>query len=343
MKFLFYFFLSLLPICAFASDNVVNVYAWSNEIPDKAVRQFEKETGIKVNLSTYANNEILYAKLRATKNAGYDVIDPSSYFLDRMRRQNMLEKLDKTKLPNLVNLDPAFLNSDYDPGEQYGVPHVLGITGIFVNSKYHDPKDIQKWSDLWDKRFYNQLMLLDDTREVFSIALLSLGYSANDRDPEHIKQAFLKLKELMNNVKVFSTETVTAIMIDDDATVGMAWNGDVNKAARENTNIKFVFPKDGFVIWVDNLAIPTNAPHRENAYKFINFMLRPDIGKEVAYSTNFSIANLAARKLLPLEIQNNPTIYPPKEVMARGQFQTDVGEDALALYEKYWEELKMSG
>jgi spermidine/putrescine transport system substrate-binding protein len=149
--------------------------------------------------------------------------------------------------------------------------------------------------------------LLDDTREVFSIGLLALGYSPNDRDPQHIKAAFLKLKSLMKNVKVFSTETIAAILIDEDATIGSVWNGDAFKAARENPDIKFIFPKDGFVIWVDNLAIPTNAPHQDNAYAFINFILRPEMGKEVALTSNFSTPNLAARQLLPPNIRN-PTI-----------------------------------
>lgn len=335
--------LFLLPLAVYANENVVNVYAWTGEVPDFVVRTFEKETGIKVNISTYENNEIMYAKIRATKNPGYDLVMPSSYFVDRMRRQNLLEKLDKTKLKNWQNLNSAFLNPAYDPDSQYSVPFIWGVTGIFVNKKYYDPKTIQKWTDLWDERFYDKMMLLDDTREVFSMGLLSLGYSANDKDPEHIKQAYLKLRQLMQNVKVFSTDTVVSIIIDEDATVGMAWNGDTFKASQDNKDVQFVFPKDGFVIWVDTFAIPTTAPHKDNAYKFIDFILRPDIAKEIAIYTSFPITNAAAQKLLPDAIRNNPTVYPSQEVLSHGQFQTDLGDDTLALYEKYWEELKMSG
>jgi len=335
--------LMLFPAGADAARKVVNVYAWTGEVPDFVVRLFEKQTGIKVNFSTYENNEIMYAKLRANKNAGYDVVMPSSYFVDRMSRLGMLQKLDKTKLPNWNNLNPNFTHPAYDPKAEYSVPFIWGITGIFVNNSYFNPESIRKWADLWDERFYNKLMLLDDTREVFSMALLTLGYSANDRDPEHIKAAYLKLKELMNNVKVFSTDTVVSIIIDEDATVGMAWNGDAFKASRENKHVNFIFPEDGFVIWVDNFSIPVNAPHKEEAYEFINFIMRADIAKEIALATSFPTANLAAQKLLPPEIRDNPAVYPPKEVLRRGQFQTDLGDDTLALYEKYWEELKMSG
>jgi spermidine/putrescine transport system substrate-binding protein len=332
-----------LPFSVHAATNVVNIYAWANEIPDFVVRLFERETHIKVNLSTYENNEIMYAKLRATKNAGYDIVMPSSYFVDRMQRQHMLQKLDITKLSHWKNLNPQFIHPTYDPQSEYSVPFIWGITGIFYNTNYFPAHDIKKWSDLWDKRFYNQLMLLNDTREVFSMALLTLGYSANDSNPEHIKAAYLKLKELMPNVKVFSTETVVSNIIDEDATVGMAWNGDAIKASQENKNVKFILPEDGFVIWVDNLSIPLNSPHKENAYAFINFLLREDIAKEIALYTGFPITNLTAQKALPEEIRNNPIIYPPKEILGRGQFQLDLSDETLALYEEYWEELKMGG
>jgi len=333
----------LLPIPTFAQPKIVNVYAWTGEIPDFVIKQFEKETGIHVNFSTYENNEIMYAKLRASKNAGYDIIMPSSYFVDRMHRQGMLANLDKSKLTNWKNLDSSFLNPPYDPQSKFCVPFIWGTTGIFVNRKFFPEKSIHNWSDLWDKKFNNQLMILNDTRESFAVALLTLGYSVNDRNPEHIKQAFLKLKALMPNVKVFSTETVVSIMIDEDATVGMAWNGDTYKAMQENNNLAYIYPNDGFVIWVDSFAIPKNAPHSDEAHAFINFMLRPDIAKSVSLYTNYPVTNHTARALLPAAMRDNPTVYPSKETLAHGQFELDVGDSTLALYEKYWEELKMGG
>ena len=338
---LFIFMMFSMP--AFSANNVVNVYAWTGEIPDFIVRQFENETHIKVNFSTFENNEIMFAKIRASKTAGYDVVTPSSYYIDRMSRQGYLEKLDKTKFSNWNNLNPDFLHPTYDKNNDYSTPFIWGVAGIFYNKKYIDGNSLKKWSDLWEKRFYNQLLLLDDTREIFSMALLSLDYSANDKNPAHIKEAFLKLKSLMPNVKVFSTDTVVSILIDEDANLGMAWNGDAFKAYRENPDIQFIYPEEGFVIWVDNFAVPKNAPHKEAAYAFINFIMRADVAKNIALTTSFPTANLAAQKLLPDYIRNNAKVYPPKEVMQRGQFQTDLGSDTLALYEKYWEELKMGG
>lgn len=328
---------------AAATDNVVNVYTWSEEIPAFIIAQFERETGIKVNYSTFDSNEIMYAKLRAIKNPGYDLVEPSSYYIDRMRRQNMLIKLDKSKLPNFKNIDPDFINQAYDPGSEYSVPFIWGVTGMFFNKNYFTNNNLASWNDLFDKKYFNQLMFLDDAREVFSAALLMLGYSINDTNPEHIKQAYLKLKTLMPNVKLFNTDAIVSILIDEDATIGMSWNGDLFKANNENNKLQFIFPKDGFEIWVDNFALLKDAPHPDNAYKFLDFLMRPEIAKAVSMNINYSTANLAARNLMPPEIKNNPALYPPHDVLKRGEFEVDIGDKTFALCENYWEQLKMGG
>lgn len=328
-----------------AEDNVLNLYTWSGVIPESIIQQFEKETGIKVNFSTYDSNETMYAKLKATTDGGggYDVIEPSSYYIDRMQRQGMLEKLDKSKLSHFKNEDPTFLNQSYDPHNRFSVPFIWGVTGIFQDTNEFSQSRVTGWSDLWDKKYENQLMLLDDSREVFAMALLSLGYSINDTRPEHIKQAYLKLKELSPNVKVFKSDGVITILIDEDVGMGMAWNGDVYKAKKENAMLNFIYPKEGFVIWVDSFAIPLNAPHRENAHRFLNFMMRADIAKMTSLANDYPTPNLAAKKLLPKEIRDNPIIYPSHDVLRHGQYQTDIPDEALELYERYWEKLKMEG
>ena len=173
------------------------------------------------------------------------------------------------------------------------------------------------------------------------MALLMLGYSINDTNPAHIKQAYIKLRELMPNIRLFNTDAVTSILIDEDATIGIAWNGDLFKANLENSQLMFVYPKDGFEIWVDNFAILKSAPHKENAYQFLNFMLRPDIAKSVSININYATANLAAKNLMPPSIKNNSVLYPSAALLRHGQFETDIGDATFALYEKYWEQLKM--
>ena len=327
---------------AFANENILNVYSWAQEIPHNIIERFEKETGIEVNYTSYDSNEIMYAKLR-TNNRGYDIVEPSSYYIERMRRQDMLEKLDQSKLSNFKNLDPFFINQAYDPGSQYSIPFIWGTTGIFYNSDYFNKKDALAWSDLLKTKFHNQLMLLDDARHVFAAALRMQGYSVNDQDPDHVKKAYIKLKELIPNVRLFNNDAVTSLLIDEDVSIGMALSGDVASAKRENDKLQFVFPKDGFEIWIDNFVILKNAPHLENAYLFLNFLMRPEIAKEVSLKINYSTANLVARQMMPADVKNNPILYPPLATLKRGEIQSDNGDDVSALFEKYWELLKMGG
>lgn len=327
---------------AYAEDNTLNVYIWFGEVPDSVIAQFEKDTGIKVNYATYDSNETLYAKLKASNNTEYDIIEPSSYYVDRMTRENMLEKIDKSKLSNYKNLNPLFLHTAYDPKSEYSIPYLWGITGIFVNKKYFSPDQITSWKDLWNPKYKNQIMLLDDAREVFSMALISLGFSPDDNNPDHIQKAYLLLKSLNKNIKLFNSNAMPSIPIDEDAVIGMAWNGDIFKARQENPDIQYVFPKEGFVIWVDNFAIPKNAPHQANAYKFLNYILQGKVAAQATTTFGYATANKDSLKYLPKDVRSDKIIFPDASVMKRGHFQKDVGDDALALYSKYWEKLKLN-
>lgn len=327
---------------AIAEENIVNIYNWSSYISSDVLKEFTQETGIKVNYTTYDSNETLYAKLKANPHTGYDVIVPSTYFVDRMRQQGMLQALDKSRLPNFKNLNPALLNKSYDPDNRYSIPYFWTSTGIVVNSKLHPPQQLQAWADFWNARYRKQLLLLDDVREVFSMALMALGYSPNDIDPEHIRLAYLKLKQLMPNVRLFNNDGVKSLFIDEDLSVGMAWNGDIYQAALENPALRFIYPKEGFVISIDSMAIPIGASHVNNAYIFINFILRPDIAKKMSLATGYPTPNLAAYKLMPKAILNNSMIYPDKKTLQRSVVQVDVGV-AESIYQHYWELLKIGG
>ncbi|KTD22371.1 ABC transporter substrate-binding protein [Legionella londiniensis] len=323
------------------AEKIVNVYVWGGEIPKKVIHQFEKETGIHVNFSTYDSNETMFAKLKASRKNPYDVILPSGYYVERMKKQGMLTELNHEKLPNISNLEPFFTTNEFDRGNQYSVPFIWGATGIFYNKdRVQNPPEY--WGDLWDRRWKNKLLLLDDPREVFSIALLSLGYHPNDKTPAHIHKAYLKLLTLVPNIKLFASESVMAIMIDEDAIAGSAWNGDAFKANQENKQVQFVYPKDGFVIWIDCLAIPKNPPHPIEAYQFINFLLRGDIAAKVALKEGHAITNRKGKALLPKAISQNQVVYPSEEILKKGYFQRDVGDKTATLYNQYWEQLKLA-
>lgn len=338
-KFLLFFWV-LLPTISH-SQPVVNVYVWGGEIPQQIVYKFQQATGIRVNFSTYDNNETMYAKLKASHKNRYDVILPSAYFVERMKNQGMLQELNHAFLPNLSNLAAEFQNNDFDHGNKYSVPLIWGATGIFYNKNLTQNIPHQ-WQDLWSKVWRKQLLLLNDAREIFSMALLSLGYNPNDQDKEHIAAAFQHLVELTPNIKLFASDSVQALMIDEDAVAGTAWNGDALKVQKENPEVAFSYPEDGFVIWVDCLAIPKDAPHLKEAYAFINFLLRPQISKIITEEEGHAITNAKGRKLLAPWLRDNFLLYPPADILKRGYFQRDVGEETLELYNNYWQKLKLS-
>lgn len=323
------------------ANKVVNVYAWGGEIPKHVIQSFERETGIHVNFSTYDSNEILYAKLRSSNQSIYDVIFPSAYFVERMKNQGMLTPLQHDKLSHISNIDPRFRNHAYDPSNQFSIPLVWGATGIFYN--HHFVKNpTRTWASLWDKRFHGQLMLLDDSREVFSMALMALKYPPNDTNPDHILAAFNHLLALIPNIKLFGSDGIQAVMIDEDAIVGTSWNGDALKAQVENPNIQFVYPDEGFVIWIDCLAIPVNPPHPNEAYQFIDYLLRAQTAATIALQQGYAITNRPGIALLPDAIRNNPNIYPNETILKRSHVQRDVNDKTLLLYNQYWQAFKLA-
>jgi spermidine/putrescine transport system substrate-binding protein len=340
MKYLLSIFTLFISLTTLANTGVVNVFNWSDYMPQAVVDEFEKETGIKVNYSQYDSNETMYAKLKAEPTVSYDVIVPSDYFVDKLRKQGMLQKLDKSQLPNFKNLNPALLNRAYDRNNDYSLPYLWGTVGIVVNSKYLSPDSIKNWSDLWNSKYRNQVLMLNDMRMVFGVTLMSLGYPINDTNPEHIKQAYLKLKELMTNIKLFNSDSADNLYIDEDINLGMNFSGDTFRDIVDNADLKYIYPKEGFPMWIDNLAIPKGAPHLQNAYIFLNFLMRPDIAKQIALVQRYSSPNMEAAKLLPPSWRDNPIFNPSAKVLKHGQSHLDLG-DADVIYAKYWEKLKI--
>jgi spermidine/putrescine transport system substrate-binding protein len=331
--------------CAFSDDNkkVLNIYNWANYIPYNVVHEFEHETGINVNYSEYDSNEMMYAKLKTDPEIGIDIVVPSSYYVQRMAREGMLLPLDKKQIPNERFINPALMNREFDPNNQYSLPYIWGATGIVVNDQYFNPNDFTTWSDLWKPDYRGQLLILDDMREVFSIALIKLGYSVNDSDPKHIEQAYQELRALMPNIKLFNTDVQQNIYVDEDARLGLGWNGQTYQAYLENTHLHFIYPEPTFVLWIDCIAVARYAPHPNYAMQFINFVNRPDIAARIATYNGFASPNAAGEALQPEAIRQNPMLNPSPEQLKRAVMENDLDTDANALYEKYWNLLKLGG
>ena len=324
---------------AVQADGKLVVYNWAEYIPDGVLADFEKETGIKVEYSTYENNEVMYSKLKIQKGKGYDIVVPSTYLVSKMRDEGLLQKVDKTKLNNFKNLMPDLLNKPYDPNNDYSVPYLWGSTGIGVNSEEIDPSTVSKWADLWDTKWKNKLLLVDDVREAFGMALQKNGHSVNTKNPDEIKQAYEDLQKLMPNVRVFNADAPREPFLAGDVNLGMIWSGEANMAQKENDKIQYIYPKEGSGFWVDSFTIPAGAENVENAHKFIDYMLKPEVGKKVVEQLGYSTPNKEVKALVETKLQNNPIIFPPSDSLSKAEFQQDVG-DAIKLYNDYWEKLK---
>ncbi|WML85060.1 extracellular solute-binding protein [Thiothrix subterranea] len=331
--------LLLLTATALHAEEKLVVYNWAEYIPEAALEEFEKETGIKVEYSTYENNEVMYSKLKLQKGVGYDIVVPSSYLVAKMSREGLLQELDKTKLTNLKNLSADLLDKPYDPGNLYSIPYLWGSTGIGVNGKEIDSSTITSWADLWDEKWKGKLLLTDDVREVFHMALKKNGFSTNSTNPDEIKIAYEDLQKLMPNVLVFNADAPREPFLAGDVNLGMIWSGEVKMAQQENPDIEYIFPKEGAGFWVDSFVIPAGASNADNAHKFIDYMLRPEVGQQVVEELGYSTPNIAVKELLDEDTSSNPVIFPSAADVAKGEFQNDIG-DAMKLYDGYWEKLK---
>lgn len=322
----------------------LNLYGWSEYIPQALLDEFSKEYGVNVNYDTYASNEELLAKLQAgAKN--YDVIIPSDYTVKIMVGQNLLDPIDIKQIPNFSNVDTQFANPSYDPGNKYTVPYQWGSVAIAVNTD-KVTKPITKYADLWDPDFKNALVVLDDEREVIGMTLLTLGYSKNSTDPRELKEAKQKLLELKRNIKVFDSDSPKTELLSGETVAGLVWNGEAALAHRENPKIVYIIPAEGMGVWVDNLAVPKDPPHKDAALAFLNFVLRPDMSVLITKAFPYSSVNKPALDLLKqtdpqtyADYMSNPANNPSADAIKNGHGVIDVG-DATTLYDQIWTDVK---
>ena len=330
-----------LSACGSEEPQVLNLYNWSEYMPQEVLTRFEEETGIQVVYTTYDSNEAMYAKLKLLDDsAAYDLAVPSTYYVSKMRQEGLLMPIDRSKIEGFDNLDPELINLDIDPDNQYSIPYLWGTTGLAV-----DPADVQgepvtAWADLWDERFQGRVMLTNDMREVFHVGLRVLGYSGNSTDPQQIEAAYEKLRELMPSVRTFNSDAPRVPYLEGETDVGMIWNGEAVMAQETMPSLEYVYPKEGIIAWLDSFVIPKNAKNPDAAHKFISFVLRPEISALISEEIGYATPNLAARALLPEEVASNRASYPAPEDMKNAEFQTDIGDEALQVYAKYWEMLK---
>ena len=316
------------------------LFNWGNYIDPELIKEFEAETGIQVVYETFDSNDAMEAKLKQG-GTRYDIVFPSESSITKLVNQNLLQKLDHSKIKGLENISPFLLNSPVDKGNQYTVPYFWGTVGIMVNTKYIDPESIQTWSDLWKEDFKNKVHVLDGNREALGMALQSLGYSLNSKNENELHAAEVKLKELKPNVRAVLNEEIKTMMKLEEAPIGMGYSGDAAAVAEENPNVQYILPKDGSAVWTDNFAIAHTAVNIDGAYAFINFMLRPENAARNAEYVGYSTPNEKAKELMNPEVTSDETYYPSEEIINSLEHYEYLGNDWIQKYNEAFLDFKM--
>ncbi len=338
-------------------EKVLNVYNWSDYIAPETIANFEKETGIKVTYDVFDSNEVLETKL-VTGNTGYDVVVPSLTFLARQIQAGVFMPLDKSKLSNLGNMDPAIQANiaKLDPGNAYSVNYMWGTTGIGYNVKkvkevLGEDAPVDSWSLVLDPANLAKLKscgvyFLDTPSEIIPPVLNYLGEEPNSFDPAVIAKAEALLKQLRPSITQFHSSEYINALANGDACVAVGWSGDIFQAksraeeAKNGVEIAYVIPKEGAPMWFDMMAIPKDAKHPDNAHKFINYIMRAEVGAEISNYVAYASANKAAMDKIDPELKANTGVYPTPEA-SKGLFSLAVlPPEVDRLFNRIWTGLK---
>ena len=322
-KFLIILFVILCTGCN-NNQEQLNILNWSSYIPDSVIRNFEKETGIKVNYSTYSSNEELLAKVSNAKEGTYDLIFPSDYMIEIMKNRGLLEKLDKSKLKNINNLNSNYLNLDYDLNNEYSLPFIAASTVISVN-KEKIKDEIVSYNDLLNSDYKDEIVLIDDQRIIIGMALLANGFDMNSTNKDELEIAEDWLLKLKPNLKAYDSDSPKNFLIFEEASIAVLWNAEGAIAKEENDNIENIFPKEGFALSIDNFAILKNSNNQYEAYKFIDYILRPEIMKEIINSYPYKSVNKETDKMLNDNYLNNDAANISDETLKNGIFVKNIG------------------
>lgn len=339
-------------------EKVLNIYNWSDYIAPDTIANFEKETGIKVHYDVYDSNETLEAKLLAG-HSGYDLVVPSaSPYLARQAASGVYRKIDKQALKNYGNLDPQILAAaaNADPGNQYGVPYMWGTTGFgynraMVKAALGNGAPVDSSALLFDPANAKKLAscgisLLDSAEELFPAALAYLGGNPLSRTPADLDRAAGVIQAIRPYIRKFNSSEYINDLANGDLCVAWGYSGDVVQArdrardAKNGVDIAYTIPKQGAMIWIDMMAIPADAPHPDNALRFIDYILRPEVAAKISDAVAYANPNRTATKLVDPSIRDDPNIYPPASVRARLFFDKPVTPQYERLRTRAWTRIK---
>jgi spermidine/putrescine transport system substrate-binding protein len=326
----------------------INVYNWGEYLSaggDGSMNvnaEFTRRTGIRVNYTTFEDNESLYSKL-AGGGANYDVIFPSDYMVARLIREKLIQKLDYKNIPNYRYIDKAYRGGVYDPKGGYSVPYTWGVVGIFYNKKYVKEK-VDSWKILWNPKYTGKILMFDNPRDAFGIAQKILGYSYNSARSDEWNAAAKLLEQQKPLVQAYVMDQIFDKMSSGEAWLAPYYAGDAVTLVRDNPDIGFAVPtKEGTNFFVDAMCIPAGAKHKREAEAYINFLCEPDVAAANMEAVGYSTPESAARKLLPQEMREDPIIYPPEAVLRKAETYTDLPDDVSLQVDALWAQVKMGG
>lgn len=298
----------VLPLAASAADRELNLFAWSEYIPQAVLDGFTAETGITVNYETFSSGEEMLAKLLAG-GTPYDLIQPPDYIAEALIQHDLLLPLDPDRLGNLSQLMPEYLNLPHDPEQRYTVPYMVGTVGIVVNTE-RVKEPVKGLVDLFSPKHAGRIVVVDDGRELVTAALYVKGRSLNDINEATLAEVRPLLAEWLQRVKLFDSDSPKTALLNGDVDLGYVWGGEAALLWAEDRKFQYVLPEEGAHMFVDVLAIPQGAPHPDAAHQFINYILRPDVSKLISDEFPYTNPNAGARKLLTEEQLANPASYP---------------------------------
>lgn len=320
------------------TDKLV-IYNWGDYIDPELLEEFTAETGIQVDYQTFDSNESMYTKIKQGGTT-YDLTIPSEYMISKMTEENMLIKLDKSKIEGLENIAPQFMGLSFDKNNDYSIPYFWGTLGIVYNETMVENPP-QEWEDLWSEEYRDNIMLIDGVREVMGFGLQSLGYSLNSKNPAEIEKAAEHLYNLTPNVKAIVADEIKGYMIQDAAAIAVSFSGEASEMLDGNENLRYVVPSKGSNLWFDNMVIPKTAKNLDGAYAFMSFMLRPENALRNAEYVGYSTPIPAAKAMLDEETQNDESFYPSEETMKKMEVYDNLGQEMLGMYNDLYLQFKM--
>ncbi len=314
----------------------LNLYLWSNYIAPETIRKFEERTGAKVNLDVYDSVEALLSKMLAG-NPGYDVICPTSYALAPLIQAGVLAELDHDRLSHLGNTAAEFLGQDWDGENRFSIPYLWGVTGIASDSRR--VASVDSWNALLDPQWKGRILMLDDAREAIAFGALLLGADPNTRDRPTLARIQKILIDQKPLVRAYDSASFDDAILSGEVALAQSWSGQIAKIMKEAPWVRFTIPREGAMLFVDNLAIPKNAPHADLAHEFLDFVMEPEIAAEICLTTGYSTPSLAGRNLLPAAVGGNRAMFPSEAEMKQLRAFKDIGEGAV-LHNRLWTEVK---